>query len=263
MSAAPTALITGANRGLGFGFAKAYVNDGWRVIAAVRDPGTAAELSALAAQHPGRVELHRCDLADFSTIDKLGDTLRGRAVDLLIGNAAKTDNPANTVGKTDYDAWMTAFRVNTMAQHKLAEMMVENVAASAQRKMFFISSRIGANPPPGMILFRSSKSALNQVVFQLSLMLRDSGIIVACAHPGFVKTISTANMGVFTADESAEHLKKIIDQMTMEDSGKFFEPDGSTLPIVTRQTNPAAFGAKAAEAWAEQQKAWAKSGINS
>lgn len=255
----PTAIITGANRGLGLGFTKAFLADGWDVIAAVRDPAKAEDFGTLAAAHAGRLAVERCDLADFATIDALAAKLKGRAIDLLLGNAAKTDNPANAIGKTDYTAWMDAFRINCMAQYKLAEVFADNVAASAQKKMFFLSSRIGAKPPPGMIFFRSSKSALNQVVFQLSLMLKDRGIIVACAHPGFVKTVSTANMGVFTADESAGYLKAIIERMTVNDSGSFFEPDGSTLPIVTRQMNPAAFGAKAPDAWEDQKKAWALS----
>jgi NAD(P)-dependent dehydrogenase (short-subunit alcohol dehydrogenase family) len=252
----PAVLITGANRGLGFGFAALYLREGWDVIAAVRQPAAAADLHALAARYPGRLAVEKCDLADFATIEALGATLRNRPIDVLLGNAAKTNNPASTVGDTDYAAWMEAFKVNTMAQMKLAETFVENVAASAHKKMFFISSRIGANPPPGMILFRSSKSALNQVVMQLALLLRPRGIAVACAHPGFVRTKSTADMGVFTADESAAHLKKIIDALTLETAGQFFEPDGSTLPIVTRQMNPAAFGAKAPDAWKEQQKVW-------
>lgn len=256
----PTALITGANRGLGFGFVELFLREGWEVIAVARDPIHAPELQAVAKNNAGKLSIESCDLANFATIDALGAKLKGKPIDLLLGNGAKTNNPASTVGDTNYDAWMEAFKVNTMAQMKLAETFVENVAASAHKKMFFLSSRIGANPPAGMILFRSSKSALNQVVMQLSLMLKPRGIAVACAHPGFVKTKSTADMGVFTAEESATHLKKVIDQLTVDNAGQFFEPDGSTLPIVTRQTNPAAFGGKAPDAWNAQQKVWDKEG---
>ncbi|MSO97498.1 MAG: SDR family NAD(P)-dependent oxidoreductase [Rhodospirillaceae bacterium] len=256
----PTVLITGANRGLGFGFASLYLREGWEVIAPVRDPANATDLQALAKAHPGKLSIETCDLANFATIDALGAKLKGKPIDLLLGNAAKTNNPASTIGDTNYEAWMEAFKINTMAQMKLAETFVENVAASAQKKMFFLSSRIGSKPPAGMILFRSSKSALNQVVMQLSLLLKPRGIAVACAHPGFVKTKSTADMGVFTVDESAAHLKKIIDNLTVETGGQFFEPDGSTLPIVTRQMNPAAFGAKAPDAWDAQKKVWDKEG---
>jgi NAD(P)-dependent dehydrogenase (short-subunit alcohol dehydrogenase family) len=252
----PTVLVTGANRGLGLAFADVFLAAGWEVIGTARDPARAADLAA----RGGRLSVEPLELGDFAGIAALGARLQGKPIDLLLGNAAKTDNPQSTVGDTDYAAWMEAFRVNCMAQMKLAETFVENVAASAQKKMFFISSRVGAHPPPGMILFRSAKSALNQVVFQLALLLKDRGIAVACAHPGFVQTPSTANMGVFTAKESATYLKAIIDRLTVETAGQFFEPDGSTLPIVTRQTNPAAFGSKPTAAWAEQRKVWERDG---
>ncbi|MBM3513570.1 MAG: hypothetical protein FJX59_07615 [Alphaproteobacteria bacterium] len=98
-------------------------------------------------------------------------------------------------------------------------------------------------PPPGVIMDRSAKSALNQIVLQLALMLSERGIIVACGHPGALKSEVNRGVGAFTPEESASHLFKIIDRLTMVDTGQFFEPDGTTLPIVTRQINPNAFGA--------------------
>ena len=50
---APVVLVTGSNRGLGLEFVKQYAGKGWTVIATVRDPSTAPELAALAAQLTG------------------------------------------------------------------------------------------------------------------------------------------------------------------------------------------------------------------
>jgi len=250
----PTVLITGANRGLGLGFAQVYLEDGWNVIAAVRNPDGASDLKALGEAHEGRLSVHRVDLSDLSSIEALAADLGDTPIDVLLGNAAKTDNPMDDFGSTNYAAWVEAFQVNCMAQMKMAEAFVENVAASDQKKMFFVSSRIGAKPPAGLVLFRSSKSALNQVTMQLSLILAPRGIAVACGHPGFVKSKSTLSMGVFEPAESAGYLKKIIEDLTVETAGQFFDPDGSVLPIVTRQMNPHAFGAKAPDAWDEQAK---------
>ena len=46
----PGVLITGADRGLGFEFAKQYLADGWQVYAACRDPNSASELRRLAGR---------------------------------------------------------------------------------------------------------------------------------------------------------------------------------------------------------------------
>lgn len=248
----PTVLLTGANRGIGLGFTKAYLGDGWRVLAAVRDPDGADDLKALGENYDGLLSVHRLDLADFGSIDALANELKDVPIDVLLGNAAKTNNPMGEFGETDYDAWMEAFKVNCMAQMKLAEAFIDNIEAGDHKKMYFVSSRIGAKPPAGLVLFRSSKSAMNQVVMQLSLMLGPRGISVACGHPGFVKSKSTLSMGVFEPEESAGYLKKIIDNLTVETAGQFFEPDGSTLPIVTRQMNPQAFGAKDPNDWDKQ-----------
>lgn len=248
----PTVLLTGANRGLGLGFAKVYLDAGWQVLAAVRDPDGAEDLITLGAGYGDQLSLHGLDLGDFDSIDALAAEIKSQPIDVLLGNAAKTNNPLCDFGETDYEAWADAFRINCMGQMKLAEAFVDHVTASTQKKMYFVSSRIGAKPPAGMTLFRSSKSALNQVVMQLSLLLAPRGIAVACGHPGFVKSKSTQGMGVFEAEESAGYLKKIIDDLTLETAGQFFEPDGSTLPLVTRQMNPHAFGAKAPDAWDAQ-----------
>ncbi len=249
----PTVLLTGANGGIGLGFAEVYLHAGWQVLATVRNLDAAEELRALATANDQQLELFSMALDDFASIEALGKQLRGRPIDVLLGNAAKTDCPKTGVGDTDYEAWSEAFLVNSMAPMKLAETFLDNVAASQRKIMYFVSSRIGAKPPAGIIIYRSSKSALNQVVMQLSLMLADQGIIVACGHPGFVKSKANGYKGVFEARESAGYLKDIIDNLTPAGSGKFFDPDGSTLPIVTQQTNPAAFGAKPVGAWDEEK----------
>ena len=250
----PTLLLTGANRGIGLGFARLYLEDGWRVLAAVRNPDGADELTALGAQHEGQLTILPLDLSDFESITALGAAVGDQPIDVLLGNAAMTGGPRSTFGDIDYDSWIESFRVNTLAQMRLAEALVGNVAASDRKTMYFISSRIGAMPPAGMIPYRSSKSALNQVVKQLSLLLAERGVIVACGHPGFAKTRPTGHMGVFEPIESTGHLKKIIDGLTLDGSGEFYDPDDSTLPIVTQQSNPDALGAKPPDVWDEQRK---------
>ena len=237
----PTALITGAARGLGLGLARRFLDAGWNVIAAVRDTG-AATLVALRSGHEDQLSVVHFDLSDFDSIDACARSIGERPVDVLIGNAAATSVSDRGFGQTDYDDWAAMMRVNTFAQLRLAEAFADHVARSQRRVMYFVSSRVGSEPVPGLIAYRSSKSALNQVVLQLALLLRARGVCVACGHPGFVQTDATHGHGTFTVEESAGWLFALIDRLQLADSGKFFEPDGSELPLVTRQTNPRAVG---------------------
>ena len=70
-----TALITGANRGIGLEFSRQYAADGWRVLACARNPEKSDALNTLAAQYPGQLSVHRLDVADHPEIDQLAMSL--------------------------------------------------------------------------------------------------------------------------------------------------------------------------------------------
>ena len=61
----PVALITGANRGLGLEFTRQYINDGWRVFAACRDPACASELQRLAKDAGGKLAIVAMDVTEL------------------------------------------------------------------------------------------------------------------------------------------------------------------------------------------------------
>src|SRR5579883_1511112 len=127
----PTVLITGAGRGLGFEFAKQYAGDGWKVIATVRDPKAGARLSALGKG----VEIHIADVTDRAAIARLAKDLKGAAIDVLICNAGIYGPKGQPFGQTDYATWEQVMRVNVMAPMAVVEALVDNVAASAQKRI--------------------------------------------------------------------------------------------------------------------------------
>ncbi len=230
----PNVMITGSNRGLGLALVRTALADGWRVYATARQPEQASNLRALAGED--RLSILPLDLMDFASIDRLADRLAGVPIDVLLSNGAITGTKNNSFGETDYDIWADLNRANTMAPMRLAETLVENVAASDRKIMFFISSRIGPKPNFGYVDYRAAKSALSQVALQVALALKGRGIVSSCAHPGWVATkVATPPPGALSPDESARMLWRFIPTLTLADSGKFFDPDGTTLPIVTQQ----------------------------
>ena len=250
----PCVLITGSNRNLGLGFARYYAQAGWRVIATCRDLSKAGELGKIA--HPakagiakeeakagiakeaaeGGLTVHCMDVADPESIRILAGEMVGQPIDLLINNASiPGKHRASAFGETEYSEWWEILATNTVGPMMVAEAFADNVAASERRVIATISSRLGSEPTYLMVPYRISKTALNQVVMQIALGLRERGVISVALHPGWVQNDISGTRAILTPDESAAMLAKVIAGLTIAYTGKFFEPDGSELPLITQQ----------------------------
>ena len=64
----PTALITGANRGIGFQHAKQYAEQGWTVHACARNPAAAEALQELAGSYAAKVHVHALEVTDHAAV---------------------------------------------------------------------------------------------------------------------------------------------------------------------------------------------------
>ena len=89
----PSTLITGANRGLGFEFARQYLADGWQVYAACRNPQSASELRRLADASNDKLQILALDVIDSVSVQAAAAKLAGQAIDLLLNNAVASADP--------------------------------------------------------------------------------------------------------------------------------------------------------------------------
>ena len=94
-------LITGANRGLGFEFARQYVTDGGRVFTACRNPATASELRCLAQDRRGRLNVVAMDVADAESVKNAATQLKDVAIDVLINSAGIAGVPGQKTGNVN------------------------------------------------------------------------------------------------------------------------------------------------------------------
>jgi NAD(P)-dependent dehydrogenase (short-subunit alcohol dehydrogenase family) len=103
----------------------------------------------------------------------------------------------------------------------------------AGAKVALISSRMGSigdNVSGGFYGYRMSKSALNVAGVSLARDLAPYGIAVAILHPGAVRTALTGGTGSIDVDESVRGLLCRIDELTLENSGRFLHQNGEVLP---------------------------------
>ena len=224
----PTALITGANRGLGLEFTRSFLADGWHVHACCRYPEKAKSLKGL----EGGLDVHRLDVTDGLKVANLSRELVGGPIDLLLNNAG-VYGPRTGFGETEFDAWEAVFRINSIAPLRMAERFVDQVAASERKLIVNISSKmgsIGQLQSAGSYFYRASKAALNMVTKGLSIDLAERGITVVAVHPGWVQTDMGGTEADLTATQSIAGLRAVIEGLDISKTGRFFNYDGSELP---------------------------------
>ncbi|SEM85652.1 SDR family oxidoreductase [Nitrosomonas marina] len=229
-----TVLITGTNRGIGLEFVRQYAHDGWLVHACTRNPSTSDELNRLASQNPDAIKIHALDADNHTQIEQLSQTLSTEVIDILINNAGVYTVARDTsFHQLDYEAWAYAFRINTMAPLKMADAFYPQIARSELKKIVTITSKMGSvsdNRGGGSYVYRSSKSAVNIVMKSLAIDLESKGIIVGLLHPGWVRTDMGGPNALISTEKSVSGMRRVIDELTHTDSGRFFAYDGQTIP---------------------------------
>ena len=230
-----TVLITGANRGLGLGLARAYLEDGWNVIAVTRS--SSPELESL---RNGCLEVHCCDLTDDAQLKLLAKALDGRTIDVLVNNAGRmaksgVDESAQSVqgfGHFDRALWHEVFDINLFTPMFLSELLVGNLARSERGRIVTISSMLGSmalNSHGGIYAYRASKAGVNAIMKSMAVDLAGRGIIAIAQHPGWVQTDMGGKGADIDVATSVMGMKSVIDHLGPEDSGKFFSYDGSEM----------------------------------
>ncbi len=228
----PTLLITGANRGIGLELCKQYLAEGWEVHACCRKPKKANELKTLTEKNKN-LTIHELDVTNDKQMDKLKKALKNKPVDILLNNAGVHALGASQFGKTDDKAWEEAVAINLIAPMKMMEHFVENVAISDKKIIASMSSKMGSmddNSSGGSYAYRATKAALNAVMVSAAHDLRHLDITALILHPGWVRTDMGGPNGEISVQESAQKLRKILDECDITDSGKFFDIDGSIIP---------------------------------
>jgi NAD(P)-dependent dehydrogenase (short-subunit alcohol dehydrogenase family) len=228
-----SALITGANRGLGLEFARQYVADGWQVYAACRDPASASKQHRLAEGSDEKLRILAMDVTDPATIRAAATQLDGQAIDLLLNNAGIIGPRGQTIGNIDYEAWANVFAINTMGPMRVSEGFVEHVADSDRKLIVTLTSGMGSiadNTSGGSVLYRSSKAAVNMVTRSLAIDLAPRGITCVVINPGWVRTDMGGINASLEPSESISRMRRIIATLGPEQSGKFFNHTGREYP---------------------------------
>ena len=227
-----TVLITGANRGIGLGFAQAYAETGSSVFGTCRNPSKADSLQELANQFPN-LSIHSLDLASDGSISQLVANLEGDGeyIDILISNAGILENEA--FGSWTRKRFADTFDTNVIGPALLVQALDALLTENA--KIIQLSSGLGSLQWGGEGMshgdsYSMSKAALNMLTARLARSLGTTNRLAVSLSPGWVATDMGGSGADLSVEESVSKMKVAIQSLTPADSGRFIDNRGNSIP---------------------------------
>jgi NAD(P)-dependent dehydrogenase (short-subunit alcohol dehydrogenase family) len=233
-----TVLITGANRGIGFEFVRQFAERDWRVIATTRNPVKADALKELAETNPNII-IEMLDVTNDQDIATLAEKYQGTPIDILLLNAAKgPQQPTATapLARQDFSIAADYFHVNAIGPMQVTQAFMENVKASQLKQVVVLSSDSGSfvagSQLPILYHYKASKAALNMYFHTLAFETKRRGVTVVMLHPGMVGTNPQLAKfpGAITPESSVSQMLEVMQNLTLEDNGRFIDYRGDTMP---------------------------------
>ena len=242
-----TALITGANKGIGFETAKQLLQKGFYVYLGSRDLQKGTEASdKLKAEGLIHVEAIQLEVTDENSV-KIAREEIGRkteVLDVLINNAGVNGGMPYTALEASTDQFMEAFNTNVFGVARVTQAFMGLLQKSPEPRIVNVSTSVGSlslqsNPAwpaydyAKYAVYASSKAAMNMYKVHLAYELRDTAFKINAVCPGYTKTDFTGHNG----GEVEEAGKRIVKYALIDQSGptgKFFSeesnPETSEIP---------------------------------
>lgn len=239
-----TAVITGANTGLGFETAKALAVKGAHVVLAVRnlEKGKAAA-DLLAERAPGAdVEIQELDLTSLESVRAAADELKSKhdGIDLLINNAGVMMTPKSTTK----DGFELQFGTNHLGHFAFTGLLLDRVLATPGSRIVTVSSvghRFARNgirfddlqwekSYNRYLAYGQSKLANLMFTYELQRRLAGTDTIAAASHPGGSRTELTRNLPPLLGRASG-----LLEPL-------FQDADMGALPTLRAATDPGVIG---------------------
>lgn len=233
----PTALVTGANKGLGYETARRLAELGWTVLIGARDPERGK--AAVSRLRGGQADAHLVllDLTDTAGIAAAARdvTQRFGRLDALVNNAGI--GGGQLPSRQDLAAMRSLFETNVYGTIAVTQAFLPLLERSPAARIVNVSTTLAsltlATDPTHRITqwnelfgYIASKAAINAFTVRLAHELRPKRIKVNSACPGYVATDFNHHRGVRTVEQGAEIIVRLATLPEDGPTAGFFDDRG-------------------------------------
>jgi NAD(P)-dependent dehydrogenase (short-subunit alcohol dehydrogenase family) len=237
------ALVTGANRGLGFEIARQLAHAGHVAVIGARDPQKGDAAAERLRSEGLDVEAVALDVDDANSVDNAARELRERhgALDVLVNNAGvlpeATTDSAEVISTSMF---RQTFETNLFGAVRATERLLPLLRRSKAGRIANVSTTMGSLADQGdpnspyyaaiVPAYQASRASLNSVTIGLSKLLADTPIKVNAVCPGFVQTDLTPINRDQAPLTPADAARVIVRYALLDDtgpSGGFFDQEGA------------------------------------
>lgn len=235
-----TALVTGANKGIGYEVAKQMAELGYYVYLGSRNLERGLQAAeTLKKEGLENVEAVSLDVLDLESIKRAQVEIeaKGRGLDVLVNNAGiSLIGQAQDVYGVTKETILGVFDVNYFGVIHTTQVFLDMLRKSDSPRIVNVTSDLGSltlqSDPTWQhggikpVAYMASKAALNAYTIALAYALKDSNFKVNSANPGSTATDLNNHLGARTPEHAAKIIVKCATLSQEEPSGQFYSEEG-------------------------------------
>ena len=218
-----TALVTGANRGIGLELTLQLLDSGYNVHATYR-----SSKGGLEEIQNSALNIHQMDVRNKEEISTVIKSIS--SLDLLINNAGIADGHWQSISEIDMEHALEVLNVNAVSPVLVTQQVLPIL--SNQSTIVMISSLMGSISDcrsGRSYAYRASKTALNMFSMAMKNELDGMGSSLLIIHPGWVETDMGGPNAPLTTNESVRGIMQRITEQDMSMSGRYVQFDGTPV----------------------------------
>lgn len=234
------ALITGANKSIGFETARQLLQKGYHVYLGSRDIKNGREaVEKLKKEGLNEVEAIQIDVSNLESVEaaciEIGK--KTETLDVLINNAGIMGGMQQTATGTDIEVYKQVFETNLFGVVMVTQAFMDLLKKATEPRIVNVTSGLASltlhnDPtwkyyPVKATIYNASKAALNMYTIALAYELRDTPFKVNAVDPGFTATDFNNHHGTGTVEDAAARLVKGAMIGANGRTGKFFSDDNA------------------------------------